>query len=94
MGVIAMGRWFSISGDGAPLGVVVTLADRQHTGNDPQCINPRKIMLNFGAIIYTIISATNNIPNLKQQTQKGWSLEGQRITPRLRETTQLKIIGV
>ena len=29
-----MGRLFSLSGDGAPLGMAVTLADSQHSGND------------------------------------------------------------
>ena len=31
--------------------MAVTLADREHTGNYPRRINPRKIMLSFGAII-------------------------------------------
>ena len=30
MGVIDMGQWFSISGNGAPLGIAVTLVDYEH----------------------------------------------------------------
>ena len=44
MGVIDKGREFSLPGDGAPLGMAVTLADRQHSGNDPRHISPRKVM--------------------------------------------------
>ena len=53
MGVIDMGRWFSLSGNGAPLGMVVTLVDLQYSGNDPRRISSRKIKLKFGAIIST-----------------------------------------
>ena len=64
MGVIDMGRQFSLSGDGAPLGMAVTLADRQHSGNDHRRISPQKIMLSLGAIISaTIFRNGGNTPN-------------------------------
>ena len=44
MGLIDMGWQFSLPGDGALLGAAVTLADGQHSGNDPRLISPRKIM--------------------------------------------------
>ena len=46
--VIDMGRQFSISEDGSPLGMAVTLAERQYSGIDPRQNSTRKIMLNFG----------------------------------------------
>ena len=61
--VIDMGRWFSLSGDGAPLGMAVTLGHRQHSGNDPWRISPRKIMFSFEAIISaTIFRNRGNTP--------------------------------
>ena len=47
---------FSLSGDGAALGMAVTLADRQHSGYDPRRMSLRKIKLSFGAIITLTIS--------------------------------------
>ena len=46
-GFIDIGRYFSLSGYGAPLRMADTLADRQHSGNDPRLMSLRKIMLNF-----------------------------------------------
>ena len=54
LGVIDLGRQFSLSRDGAPL-AISTLADRQHSGNDRRWMSLRKIMLIFGAIISATI---------------------------------------
>ena len=62
--VIDMGRQFFLWWDGAPMGMAVTLADRQHSGNDPRRMSLRKIMLSFGAIISTtFIRNGGNTPN-------------------------------
>ena len=53
MVVIDMGRWFSLSGDGPTFEMAVTLADGQHSGNNPRWTSLQKIMLCFGAIIST-----------------------------------------
>ena len=55
MRIINVGREFSLSGDEAPLGIAVTLAVRQYSGNDPRRISPLKITLWFGAKISAII---------------------------------------
>ena len=62
MGVIQMGWQFSLLGDGALLEIAVTLADFQHSGNDPRWISPQKIMLNFGAIISATILRNRGKP--------------------------------
>ena len=67
MGVIEMGWQFTLLGDGAPLGMAVTLLDCEHSDNDPGQISPQKIMLNFGAII----SATIFRNRRKFNTPKG-----------------------
>ena len=67
---------FSLSGDGASLGMAVTLANRQ---NNPRLMSLHKIMLCFGAIISaTIFRIRGNTPKgstlpcvkFKKQTQE------------------------
>ena len=52
----------SLSGDGTPLGMAVTLADRQHSGNDHRRMILRKIRLSFGAIISATFRNRGNSP--------------------------------
>ena len=76
MGVIDMCRQLSLSGDGAPLGMAVTLADRQHFGNDPRRMSYlRKRMHSFGAIVSaTFFRKIGNTPKgcikVEKQTQE------------------------
>ena len=97
MGVIDMFRYFSLSGDGASLGMAVTLAGRQHSGNDHRRMSLRKIVLSFGAIISaTFLEIEETHPKdqhpirikIEKQTQEDRSSEGQRIAPRLKKTRQ------
>ena len=80
--------------------MAVTLTDPQHSGNDPGWISPRKVMLNFGAIISTtVFTNTGNTPkgsappyvsrSRSRRRKTGVpSPEGQRIAPIQWETKQ------
>ena len=73
--------------------MAVTLADRQHSGNDPR-LSQRKIMLSFGAIISPTFCRNRgnthkgSTPPYVSRSKKQMHEDRQRIAPRLWETRQ------